>query len=465
MWSGGPAVAITFGSINTGLPPNIVEQLMEAERIPLKNMEAQKGKSEAKLKLVEELGTKLGEIRKNLGELAGTRGFSDIKLISGDNNVIQGTVDPATYQAGNWNVEVVSLAQKAGAITNGFPDKDHTSVGVGYLRFQTPDGNRDVYINGSNNTLEGAAKQINAAKVGVRATVINDRKDKDAPFKLVLSADGAGADKNVQYPRIYMLDGDQDMFFESEMEAKNGVIKVDGFEFEIADNTLKDIIPGVTLELKQATPGRSVNVTVKEDLEVVSGKVKNIVDAFNGVLGFIQTQNKLDKATDTSKTLGGDGMLRSVEMRLRELIQNPLYGIKGSVNTISQLGISFNRNGTLEFDQKKFNATLARAPEHVQNFLVGDGFSTGFIAAVRREVGNLTNPAFGPITNRTKGLKEKIDQIDQRVSNKERQLQKKEELLRQKFSRLEEQMSKIKAQGAQVGAMGGGGAMPGLASG
>ncbi len=444
---------IQFGSINTGLPPNIVDQLMEAERMPIKSIKVQKDKSETKMKLVEELTTKVSDIRKGLSELAGTRGFSDIKLVTTDPNVVQGTVDPQTYQPGNWNIEVVELAKKASAITNGFPDKDKTQVGTGYFRFKTPEGNRDVYIDSKNNTLEGAAKAINQAKVGVRATIINDRKDKDYPYKMVLSADGVGEDKRVEYPRLYLLDGDQDVYFDSQLEAKNGVVKVDGFEFEIADNVLKDVIPGVTLELKSANPGRSVNVSVKEDQEVVSGKIKTFVDGINGVLGFIQQQNKLDKGTDTTKTLGGDGMLRSVEQRMRALIQNPQMGIKTPIKTLNQLGIQFNRNGMLDFDQKRFNATLSRNPEGVQSFLIGDGYSTGFISAMKREIANLLNPTFGPITNRSRGLKDKIDQFDRQIENKERQLGKKEEILRNKFARLEETMSRIKGQGSQVGAM------------
>lgn len=448
---------ISFGSINTGLPPNIVEQLMEAERIPIKNMEKQKEKSESKLKLVEDLQNKIGDIRKGLGELANTRGFSDIKVITGDPTVLSGTVDPNNYQPGSWNIEVVELPQKASAITNGFPDKDKTEVGVGYLRFRTPNGDKDVYINGKNNTLEGVAKQINSARIGVRATVLNDRKDPDAPYKLVLASDGVGEDKGVEYPRIYMLDGDQDLYFDKELEAKNGRVKVDGFEFEVSDNQLKDIIPGVTLELKQASPGKPINVTVKEDREVVAGKIKTFVDGMNGVLTFIQTQNKMDKTTDTSRTLGGDGTLRSVEQRVRQLIQNPQYGVKGGINTLNQLGIQFNRNGLLDFDEKKFNSVLGSNPEGVQNFFVGDGFSTGFIPSVRREVNNLLNPSWGPLTNRANGLKQKITQTDERIAQKERQLAKREEMLRNKFSRLEETMSRIKAQGAQLGAIAGGG--------
>lgn len=455
-------LSIRFGSINTGLPPNIVDQLIEAERIPVRQMETRKAKLGEKLKLVTELNTKVTDLRKSLSELASTKGFTDIKLSSGDPNIIGGTVDPNMYQPGSWNVEVVSLAQKASVMTNGFPDKDETRIGVGYFRFETPDGSKDVYIGANNNTLELAAKTINDARVGVRASVINDRKDADYPYKLVLSSEGGGTDRKVEYPRLYFLDGDQDVYFEGSQEGRNGVVRVDGFEFEIGDNTLKDVIPGVTLELRQAAPGRSVNLTIKEDLEVVSGKIKDFVDGLNGVLSFLQSQSKVTKTTDTSKTLGGESVIRTVESRMRALIQNPQMGVGGPIRTLGQLGIQFNRNGTLDFDQKKFNSVLATQAEAVQKFFAGDGLSTGFIASLRREVANLTSPNFGPIANRSRGLQSQVDQIDQRIAQKERELSKKEDMLRNKFARLEETMSRIKGQGAQVGAIMQSGGLTGL---
>ena len=448
---------ISFGGINTGLPANIVEQMMEVEKLPIKTLEATKGKSEARMKLVTELETKVTDIRKGLSELANVRGFTDVKLNSGDPTIVNGTVDPNNYVAGNWNVEVMSLAEKASAVTNGFPDKDKTQVGTGYMRFKTAAGEKDVYIKGDSNTLEGVSKAINQAHVGIRASVINDRKTPDAPFKLILSSDGTGTDKDVEYPRVYMLDGDQDLFFEGGKPAKNGVVKVDGVEFEVSDNSLKDVLPGVTLDLKSASPGKSVSIGVKEDMEAVSGKVKTFVDGMNGVLTFIQTQNKLDKSTDTSKTLGGDGLIRSVEQRMRSIVQNPQYGVKGKITLLSQVGISFNRNGLLDFDQKKFNAVLNADAPSVQQFLVGDGFSTGLISSVKREINTLLNPAFGPVATRSKSLKQKIDQIDERIETKTRQLEKKEQTLKDKFSRLEENMSRLKSQGSQLAAMGGGG--------
>lgn len=453
---------VTFGSINTGLPPNIVEQLIEAEKIPIKTIETQKTKQQSKLKLVQDLESKLLSISTTLADLASTKGFKDIQLTSGDPNIVTGAVDPSVGANGSWNVEVLELAQKAAAVTNGFPDKDKTEIGTGYFRFHMPDGQRDVYINGSSSTLEKAAETINRAQIGVRASVLNDRKDPDNPYKLVIAGEGVGGDNRIEYPTLYFLDGDQDIYFEDEREAKNGVVKIDGFEFEINDNKVEGVIPGVSLELRQAAPGRQVNVSVKENKEIVTGKIKGFVDGINAVLSFIQQQNTMDENTDTSSTLGGDGLLRSIESRMRRLIQDPHYGVDSTISRLSEVGITFNRNGTVDYKEDAFNKALSSNPGAVQKFLAGDGFNTGFISAVKREVTNLLNTSFGPVSIRKKALQDRISQMDDRIASKERQLAVKEDSLRRKFARLEETMSRLKSQGGAMGGLGGGGGFPGL---
>jgi flagellar hook-associated protein 2 len=456
-------MGISFGGINTGLPPNLVDQLIEAERIPIKTIEGQKGKQEAKLKLVQDLESKLQGLTSSLSGLAGTKGFKDIKLLSGDQNIVAGAVDPEAGVTGNWNIEVLELAQKAAAITNGFPDKDKTQIGTGYFRFHTQDGEKEVYINNSNNTLEKVAETINNANIGMRATVLNDRKDPDNPYRLVISGNAVGGDNRIEYPTLYFLDGDQDIYFDEERAAANGRVKVDGFEFEVSDNKVEDVIPGVSLELRQAAPGRNVNVSVKEDLEVVTGKVKTFVDGVNAVLSFIQQQNTMNEKTDTSQTLGGDGLLRSIEMRMRRLIQDPHYGHDSTITRLAQLGITFNRNGTVDYKEETFNKTLASNPAAVQKFLAGDGFNTGFISAVKHEVDTMLNSAFGPVAIRKRALQDRISQMDNRITQKERQLAVKEDALRRKFSRLEETMSRLKGQGGAIAGIGQAGAgIPGL---
>lgn len=440
----------------SGLPPNIVEQIMDAERIPVKQMEVQKNKQEDKLKLVSELETKVSDITKNLGELTSTNGFIDKKFTSGDENVVLGTVDPTTATPGDYSIEVIQLAQKPAAISNGFPDKNETQIGTGYIKFDTPEGEKEVYINGKTSTLEGVAKQINMANFGMKAQVLEDRKDSEKPFKLLVSGLGTGKDNQVSFPKIYLLDGDQDMYFDESRKSSNAKVKVDGFEIELPDNKSTDLIPGVTLDFKSAAPGREIRMSVKENLEVISGKIKSFVDSYNAALEFIQKQSKLQGGAGGKPALGplgGDGMIRTIENALRRTILNPQMTVESPIRRVSELGIEFNRNGSLTFSQDKFNKVLNANPQGVAAFFRGDGFNTGFATSVKKEIGNLMNGQFGTISNRKRGLEDRIKQVNNRIENKERQLERKEDSLRRKFSDLEQKMSAMQAQQAKFAAM------------
>jgi flagellar hook-associated protein 2 len=456
--------AIRFSGMASGLPPNIVDQIMEAERMPVKTMETQKGKEESKQKLVGDLETKITDITKNITEMVGIRGFTNNKLVSGDPNIIDGTVDPNKAVTGQWQIEVEQLAQKPGALSNSFPDRDTTQIGTGYLRFDTPSGRKDVYINSKNSTLDGVAQAINTAGVGLRAMVMNDRKDKDNPFRILVTGLQPGSDNQVNFPTVYMLDGDQDIFFDESRPAQNAKLKLDGFEVEVPDNIVNDLIPGVSLDLKQQAPGRAVRLSVKEDLEVIGGKIKSFVDAYNGALQFIQDQHKLQKGQDGKEhlgPLGGDGLVRSIESTLRQVILTPQMGTESTITRIGELGIEFNRNGTLNFNQERFNKALSSDPQMVANFFRGDGVNTGFIPSLKRQIGSILDSAYGPLANRKRGLQQKIDSINKRIDTKEQQLVKREETLRRQFSDLESKMSQLQSQGAAVGGI----AMPNMKQG
>lgn len=450
-------MAISFGGMSSGLPPNIVEQLMEAERIPVKMEEEKIQKSQNRLNLVSDLESKLQKIKGALTTLGGSSGFIDRKLTTSDPETLGGTLDPQKSVPGEWTVEVVQTAKASAALSNGFPDKDKTHIGVGYLRFVDADGNqKDVYISKANSTLDGLSASINSSGLGIKASIINDRKDPDAPFRLVLSREDKGVENSVDFPTVYLLDGDQDFYFSEKKEAQNGIIKIDGFESQIAKNSIEDLVPGVKLDILRAQPGKEITIKVQNDVEAIGGKIKDFVDSVNGVLSFIQAQNKLDANSDTTRTLGGDSLLRSIEYRLRNLIQGSVP-TPGSIKRLADIGVQFNRNGTLDFDKGKFDGILSRSPDSVHQFLVGDGFKFGFMPSVKSAVDGLLSAPFGPVTNKKNGLQNRIDQSNRRIENKERQLVRREEQLRRQFSKLEETMSRLKSQGQAIGAIGGGG--------
>ncbi|MFZ3228569.1 MAG: flagellar filament capping protein FliD [Pseudobdellovibrio sp.] len=451
-------MSIKISGLASGLPANLVDQVIEAERMPIKTMQADKTKIEDKIKLVTDLETKVNDINKNLGTIVGAKGFVDRKLNSSFPDIVSGVLDAEKAEAGEWNLEVLQLAGKPSVVTNGFPDKDKTTMGVGYLKFDTADGEKEVYINEDNSTLDKIAETINNTNVGVRAVVINDRKDKEDNFKLQITGMKPGNDNEIKFPTVYLLDGEHDLQFESQTKSNNAKFKLDGHEYETDSNLLKDLIPGITLDLKRAAVNQPVRIQVTENQEAISGKVKSFVDAFNATLSFIQGQNKLSndaKGNPHLGPLGGDSMLRMTESRLRSIIQDS-QNTDSKFKRVIELGIEFNRNGTLTFNEEKFSKIVNTNPEEVAKFLRGNFVSEGFIPSMKRNLGMIVDPSTGPVTSRKKNYQDRIKKMDERIERKEKSLTKREETLRNQFAKMEETMSKLQSQGAAVqGSIGG----------
>lgn len=443
-----------MNGIGTGLS-SMVDQIVAAEREPIKNLEGKKKNLETRLGLVQDLEGKLNAIKGSLGGIVGNAKFQDYELAVSDPDVIAGSVQAEKAVPGNWKVEVVRLAESSGTLSNIIPND--AKLGVGYIKFETPDGDKSVYINDGNNTLKGIAQTINTAGLNINATVVQDGADGTDGSRLILSSDYYGNNKDVDFPTIYLLDGDEDLYFDKERESKNGLIKVNGFDVEVVGNKLEEVIPGVSLDLKSAKPGKTVDINLTENYKAIETKMKTFVDAMNGALGFIQTQSRMDEKTDTSKTLGGDSSIRGIEGRLRQLIQGAVFG-SGEINRLSQLGVEFNRNGTLEFKEDKFNKVLKEKPREILAFLKGDGGpNSGFIGKIRMGIDAATNYQTGMVSSKKKGLQTQMSQIDRNIDTKEKNLAQKEDQLRKKFSKMEETMAKLQAQSAQIGAGAGAG--------
>ena len=340
--------------------------------------------------------------------------------------------------------------------SNGFPDKDETTIGAGYIRFMDTKGDQqEVYIDEDSSTLDKVAAKINDSNSGVRAVVVNDRSDKTDSYKLELSGLKTGDDNEIEYPSVYMLDGKQDFQFVENNKAKNAIYKLDGHQYENADNMITDLLPGVTLDLKQAKPGQPIRVNVSENYDLISDKMKTFVDSYNAALGFIQTQNKLTEGKDGVPhlgPLGGDGMLRMTESRLRSIIQTPQF-TDSDIQRVLELGIEFNKNGSLDFQQDKFKKILTADPMRVVKFLRGNLVDKGFLPTMTKSLRAINDSSVGIVGGRKKNYQDRSAQIDKNIERKEKTLAKREDQLRKQFSDMEGAMSKIQGQGAAMAGM------------
>ena len=453
------SVGISFGSINTGLPKDIVKQIIAAEKIPIQKMEERKGKIDEKKGLVQELVTRMEAVRGDLAKNANARALRELKATYNE-DIVDVTVDKNIARPGSYQMEVVSLAQKSSAMSSGFANPDDSYVGGGFLQYSLPNGEvKDIYIDSSNSSLNSIAKLINRdSSTGLQASVINDGSGSDTPWRLLLSLEKTGDEQLAEFPYFYFVDGEQDFYLEFEREAHDAVVKMDGFEIELPENKANELIPGLAIALKKAKPGEEFTIKVSEDTEAVTTKVKDLIDNLNNVLRFIKEQNNIDQNTDTSKTLGGDIILQTLESRLRTTIFKDIrteFGFK----RFGDLGVTFQRDGLLKLDEEKFKVKIEKNYNEVSQILKGyldeEGNKfPGFMDHLDEAVDNSLRSPDGLLSSRKKSLQSNIDQIDRRIAQRERMINQKEKNLKDKFARLEGTIAKIKNQGAGIASLG-----------
>ena len=453
-------MSISFGSIGTGLPKDIVQQIVKAERIPLQKMNVDKSKIEDRKVLVEDLSTRMQNARKKLHENSTPKGLDEF-VVDTNGDVVDVSVDKNVVRPGNYRFEVVQLAQKSSAMSSGFPDRKDSYTGVGFIRYYLPDGKmKELYVDSENANLDGIARLINSQPdMGVQASIVNDGSGTDNPWRLILSLTETGDDNKAEFPYLYFVDGEYDLYLEFEREAHDGIIKLDGFEIEVPKNTVTEVIPGVSIDLKKANKGEEFSLKISENKEVVTDKIREVVDSLNSVLQFLSEQNNIDETTDTSRTLGGDILLQTIGGRLRKAIFEEIPTSFGK-KRLGNLGISFSREGVLQFDTNKFEAMLDKNYDLVKEVLTGH-FSEeegarigGGINNLLRTVDELLSIPSGPLASRKRTLENKMDQINSRIDNKEKMIKQRENSLREKFGRLEETMARIRTQGAGLAALG-----------
>lgn len=460
---------LSFGGISSGLPPNIVDMIMQAERRPLKLIEDNKKNQEAKLELVKELRGYVTQLNTTSSALRSFAALRELKARSSNESILSVTVDKERAKPGVYTMKVEQLAKKASAISNSFPDKDYTEVGIGYLTFDVEGEEQEIFIGEDNNTLEGIAATINAAELPVRASVVlNETVEDDETiegYNLIIATENEGANQEFNFPNFYFMDGDQDFYFENEANSQNGRIVLDGFPITIRGNKLTQIIPGATINLLDADPNKNVSVIIEEDIEAVADKVSAFVEETNSMLGFFEKQFAVDAESDTSKMLSGDSGLQSLQYQLRKTLQDGIIDNEGKRQGLSAIGITFNRGGMLEFDRKQF---LASANENFKLcsdiFSVNDYIENEDGDKVKREgvavklTDKFRNILYGNgfIAMKEKGLKERIRNFDKQIDSAERRFKDREVQLKNKFANLEASMAKLKAQQSSMAAAIGG---------
>ena len=233
--------------------------------------------------------------------------------------------------------------------------------------------------------------------------------------------------------------------------AKDAHVKVNGIDIFRSTNAISDLFGGVTLDLKATTtPPATVSITVATDGEETSTKVKELVDAYNAVVDFFDTQNALDEEGKAKSPLFGDTTMRSIRSGMRNIIGGSVLGTGNEAfQLLSQIGIKSDTKGKLEFNQSAFEEALAE-DESAVTALFADS-TNGIAARLEDQLDLYTDSVDGLLKTRNDGFDRRIKDTTNRIDDAERRLVVYQQQLTAKYANLETLLSRLQSQGSSVG--------------
>lgn len=464
-----------FGTVTSqGVGSNInlagiVGELMNIERIPLNRLIAQKTSFDAKISALGTIKSSLSAFQNSLSGLTTGTSILGNMAVSSDTSVLKATGGSGAV-AGNYAIEISQLAQSQklvaggqadataaigtgtattltidlGTISGGtFDDVTGTYTGAGYAAGPSP--SFDVVIDSTNNTLEGIRDAINVANGGVSATIVNDG-DAANPYRLVLSSTDSGADQSIRIAvageaalsSLLSHDPSATQNLSQTITAQNAIFNVDGIPITKSSNTVTDVIQGVTLDLAGKTTG-PVTVSVSQDTDSAKAAVQAFVTAFNDLQAEIRKQTDSGVGGGTAGALASDSLTRQIESFIHNELNQAPAGITGSYTTLSSIGVSFQKDGTLSLDEAALDNAIQNDSANVAElFSSADGYATRLDSVVSEMLAYN-----GTLDSRTNAFKDRISNLEDRQANIESQLSRTEARLRARFTALDVLISSL----------------------
>jgi flagellar hook-associated protein 2 len=338
----------------------------------------------------------------------GTTGGSAFASSVADTTVAAVSLDSsAAVTAGTYDLKVTNAGSHTTTLSNaGLPtvaDPSSTSISASGSYTLTVGGSTYT-VKPTSNTLNALAQAINSSGAAVNATIVNLGPPSAPDYRLSLQSTSLG---NVA---VQLSDGSN--LLSTLSTGTNAQYQIDGQPSTpiSSDSSTVTIAPGVTVNLLKVG---DTTVTVAPDSTSASNALANLVSAYNSTVSELANNHGT-----AGGALTGQGVVFQIEQSLRQL--SSYSGGSGSVQNLSDLGLTFSSTGQLTFNQSKFESVSATDPNDVAAFLgtpsVGSTPGTGFLGSATTVLKGLNDPSTGIFEEATSSLQKQITLDNKQIS-------------------------------------------------
>jgi flagellar hook-associated protein 2 len=338
----------------------IVEALVDAERAGAEQQIQRKlADAESKISGLGSAASILSILKEGAELLNDARDFNTLSIGNSNPSALKATVT-SSARAGSNTVSIQSLAKEQRSVSSGFDSSTAQINGSNTTNVTLTIDGVDQVVSVEGATLSSISEAINEANLGVRAEIVNTG-EASGNFKLQLIGE-TGASNSFSVSSDF-----GSLTFATNQTATNASLTVNGISFTRESNQISDVIQGVNLNLTSTTDS-NFTLTVDRDTSEAKGNIIAFVSMFNEASQ--EFRNLTNSETDGS--LRGDSIFRSIVRNMRSIVIGTSTSPGSSVSSLSDIGISIDRNGQLLFDEAKLDTALNDNYEDVISIFTAD---------------------------------------------------------------------------------------------
>lgn len=280
----------------------------------------------------------------NTIKITGTENFAVFNSDPSGTVISPNVASGQTYSAGNLTLKVGDSSVNIAPVANGSGNIDLTQVKLA----------------------------INSANAGVTASITNDGSNDH----LVLTPTGSSATAAVSLTGTSDYAGLSMSGMGQLLKAQDAKLSIDGVNVTSPTNKVENVISGVTLNLsKVTTSADNFTLNISNDTSGITTAANAFVTAYNtlakAVAGMTaQTPSTTLGQANTSAPLASESSVQTIMSQLRNTMFSSVDGGNG-INTLSDIGISFQKDGTLALDSTKLSTAATNNFAGIANLFAG----------------------------------------------------------------------------------------------
>jgi flagellar hook-associated protein 2 len=294
----------------------------------------------------------------------------------------------------------------------------------------------------STDTLQSLVTKINKAGGGLTASIFNDGSADSNRLELSSSQTGAAGQMMIDTSALSALSLSQTV------QAQDAVLQVGGsgsgagILTTSSNNVFTGVLQGASLTVSQAS-SQPVTITIENSDTSLVTALQSMVTEYNSFQSTLTTDTAYNTANNTGAVLTANPTAINLGLQLSNALSNNFFGA-GSVESLGQLGVTFNTDGTLAFDQSQFESAYSADPSAVQQFFTQS--KTGFSAQVHNLLTNLGGPNTSMLADGVSALGSTISDDQTRITQLNSSLDQEQQNLYEQFDAMEAAISKIQSE-------------------